>query len=167
MAYNCESVARAVQKARSFFSDGIISDFLDLPTTMDVETLANFLAQEIDYNYCIRLWQVESDDYPDDYFQLAKVMRDIFSARFCQHFRTRCIEFDEMVDGKPLPRRLWVFRPSLKAKLAISSAVISDKTYAEWIEKFCAEIARFCLPDDETQSDSETESSKEAGYVSL
>ncbi|KAJ6780817.1 hypothetical protein PWT90_09305 [Aphanocladium album] len=156
MLDDIDSVLAAVQKARGFFAAYIISDLVDLPQTMDVESLTNFLVQEVDENYSGL--PVSLHSFPDDYFQLAKVMKGIFSAQFCRDFKAQCLAFDAMVDSKPA-RRLWLFRPSLKSKLAISSAMIANKTYMEWIEKFCADIATSCVLESEMASGSETGSS--------
>lgn len=73
------------------------------------------------------------------------MLQTIFSAKFCSKFEKRCLEFDVLVEREHASPVHHLVSRGLAARLAISSAMISEHTAEHWVRLLCQVVASHCF----------------------
>ncbi|KAM3472789.1 hypothetical protein MY8738_008696 [Beauveria namnaoensis] len=130
----------ASQTAETYFINRM-TNRVTFPEARDAGSLANEIIQRVYSWYSNSAGAVGAnlEAFPKDYFQLAKVLKEIFSPQTCHEFESKCLAYDKLVKRKPT-RRLCFLSES---RLDLSSAMIAEHTFKYWIEQICMALARY------------------------
>ncbi|OAA52173.1 hypothetical protein BBO_00014 [Beauveria brongniartii RCEF 3172] len=130
----------ASQTAEKYFIKRMM-DRVTFPEARAASSLANEMIQRVYSWYSNSAGEVGSnlEAFPKDYFQLAKVLKEIFSPLTCKEFESKCLAYDKLVKRKPARHLCFV----TESRLALSSAMIAEHTFKYWIEQICMALASY------------------------
>ncbi|KAM3505941.1 hypothetical protein MY11210_007758 [Beauveria gryllotalpidicola] len=133
----------ASQTAENYFIERMM-DEVSFPEARDAGSLANEMIKRVYAWYSNSAGAVGAnlETFPKDYFQLAKVLKEIFSPRICKEFESKCLAYDKLVKKKPA-RHVCLLTGLLGSRLALSSAMIAEHTFKYWIEQICMALSSY------------------------